>query len=210
MSDLAEVVFAKTLYHVLGIEGGYSHDPRDSGGETVFGISRKHWPQWPGWEIVDALKRLPDFHAAIARSESLKRFRRQFYKEHFWDKVNGDGVAALSPAIAAELFDIEVNCPPGLAARWLQEALNALNDPSGGREASRVLYPELAMDGRIGPATLAALARCLAVRKHAGESVLLRMLNVRQGAHYLDLAARREKDKAFVFGWFLRRIALPA
>lgn len=196
------------LDQILGIEGRYSNDPRDSGGETVYGISRKYWPNWPGWVIVDALKAQPGFPRSLDASEALKQLRNRFYKQFFWDRFNGDELAELSPPIAAELMDIEVNCQPGLAARALQRALNALNDPSGGTDSASVMYPELEVDGLIGPVTLNALQTLLAVRKRQGEVVLLRMLNVQQGAHYMELVERREKDKAFVYGWFLRRIEL--
>jgi lysozyme family protein len=29
-------------------------DPRDAGGQTCWGISRRYNPQWTGWALVDA------------------------------------------------------------------------------------------------------------------------------------------------------------
>ena len=49
-----------------------------------------------------------------------------------------------------ELFDTGVNMGPNVASAFLQRALNALN--RGARD-----YPDLAVDGRIGAATLAAI-----------------------------------------------------
>lgn len=203
------IVFRKTLAAVLGVEGRYSNDPRDSGGETVFGISRRAWPRWEGWVIVDALRERPGFPQSLDGNAALRACVEDLYRREFWDRVAGDQVAQFSVPVAVELFDTQVNCPPGLAAKALQRALNLLNDPSGGTDARRALYPELVVDGAIGPRTLEALGELLAYRKHEGEQVLLAMQNVVQGVHYMDLAERRAKDKAFVYGWFRHRIQIP-
>jgi len=39
-----------------GHEGGYSKNPNDRGGETIFGIARKFWGDWEGWSILDTIK----------------------------------------------------------------------------------------------------------------------------------------------------------
>ena len=39
-------------------EGGFVDDPSDSGGMTYAGVSRKWFPNWEGWKIVDAHKPL--------------------------------------------------------------------------------------------------------------------------------------------------------
>ncbi len=52
----AEQDFQKALAHTLEFEGGYANDPADSGGETFRGISRRNWPQWEGWPLIDQAK----------------------------------------------------------------------------------------------------------------------------------------------------------
>lgn len=54
--------------------------------------------------------------------------------------------------------------------RRLQRALNALSRGLG--------LPRLTIDGRLGPRTVAALARFLAVREREGEEALIRTLQV--------------------------------
>lgn len=44
------------LTRVLKWESGYVNDPQDKGGETIFGISRRYWPQLSLWAAVDELK----------------------------------------------------------------------------------------------------------------------------------------------------------
>ena len=80
-----------------------------------------------------------------------------------------DQVARRAPFVAAELFDTGVNMGPAVASSFLQRALNALN-----RGAAD--YPDLLLDGRAGPRTLAALDAFLAHRAPGGETVLLKAL----------------------------------
>ena len=88
---------------------------------------------------------------------------------------------------------------PAVAATFLQRALTALN--RNGTD-----YPDLVPDGRIGPTTLSALDRFLALRGSGGETVLLRALEALQGERYLRLAERRPANEAFLYGWLANRI----
>jgi lysozyme family protein len=47
--------FASVMVLVLKMEGTYSKVPGDSGGETVFGITRVYDPDWAGWRRVQRL-----------------------------------------------------------------------------------------------------------------------------------------------------------
>lgn len=42
------------IRRVLSMEGGYVNDPDDSGGETIFGITRKNYPNLKLWKDVDS------------------------------------------------------------------------------------------------------------------------------------------------------------
>lgn len=44
------------LRKILRWEGGYVNDPDDSGGETIFGISRRSWPNLNLWSLLDEYK----------------------------------------------------------------------------------------------------------------------------------------------------------
>ena len=87
------------------------------------------------------------------------------------------------------------------AALWLQMALNAFND--SGR-----LYGDIREDGDIGPASLSALRAYVAARPKDGEAVMLKALNVLQGARYIDLARQRMSNERFVYGWIANRVTL--
>lgn len=94
----------------LGIkktEGWYANDPIDRGGETYVGISRKFWPLWPGWKIIDLYKIQPGFPINLRADIQLNSLIKQFYKENFWDKIQGDLLR--SQKIANLLMDSAVN-----------------------------------------------------------------------------------------------------
>ena len=84
----------------------------------------------------------------------------------------------------------------GRAAEFLQRSLNALNNQGK-------LYADLVVDRDLGPSTLYALG---AFMKHREEVVLYRALNCLQGAFYIELSERRQKDERFVYGWLLNRV----
>ena len=170
----------------LGNEGGYSNNPADSGGETI-------------WGITLATARANGYSGPM---RSMPRASAvAIYKKEFFVKPGFDAVCMMNDRIAAELYDSGVNCGPKTAIIWLQTALNVLN--RNGQD-----YPDITADGDIGPRTLSTLKTFLRLRKLEGEIVLLKILNTLQGAHYIELAQRREKDEAFIFGWFRNRVEL--
>ena len=178
--------FDAAVAELVGIEGDYADDPADSGGKTRFGITeavaRRHG-------YTGHMRALP---AALAKG---------IYRADYWDAQNLNTVALFSSRIARELFDTGVNMGISQAGEFLQMSLNAFN-----RQATD--YPDMEVDGEIGPVTLDALTSYLKRRGNDGETVLLRALNALQGAGYIELAERREKDERFIFGWFLHRVKI--
>ena len=182
-TDLDQMIDA-----LIDREGGFVNHSADKGGPTCFGITeavaRAHGYAGP-------MRRLPRGDAAA------------IYGRIYWLRPRFDQVAERSAGIAAELFDTGVNMGPAVAVTFLQRALTALN--RNGTD-----YADLTPDGRIGPATLAALDAFLAIRGlSAGETVLLRALEALQGERYLRLAERRPANEAFLYGWLANRIGEP-
>lgn len=102
-----------------GFEGGWNHVVNDRGGETYKGISRKFWPQWPGWRIVD--KKKPLKHGAIIKDPELERLVQAFYKKQFWDVVSGDNIEDQNTANT--LYDFGVNAGHGRSIQNIQAVL---------------------------------------------------------------------------------------
>jgi len=173
----------RIINEIIRVEGGYVNDPSDSGGETNFGITV-------------AVARANGYNGAMWDLPRSVAF--DIYSAKYWDAVKGDDLVKLSEHVAEEVVDTSVNMGAGRAGKFLQRALNVLN-------SQEKLYADLVVDGAIGPATVSALRGYLDGRN---EGVLTRVLNCLQGAYYVDLAERREKDERFVYGWFKNRVAL--
>lgn len=178
--------FQHAFEKVVGIEGRYSNDPKDSGGETMYGIT--------------AAVARANWYAGAMRDMPLQT-AQDIYRRQYWDLLRLNDVDALSPSIAYEMFDTAINQGVGVAGRFLQRALNALN-----REGSD--YQDMVVDGIVGPGTMHALRAYLVRRGPEGEVVLVRALNALQGAGYIELVERRPKDERFLFGWFFNRVEI--
>ena len=178
----------QTAYNkTMGHEGGYVNDPDDAGGETYKGISRRYHPHWVGWKTIDLF---PDSNAGFDDNEALQIAVKDFYRSMYW---NVNLLDEFPQNIAEEMFDTGVNMGIGRAAKFLQIALNCLN-------RNQVLYPDLTVDGDIGSKSLSAL-KCL---KWTDYVILLRMLNVLQGMHYIEYMKKSPTKEKYARGWFNR------
>ena len=177
--------FDKLIAQVLGHEGGYVNHADDRGGETNWGITVATARRY-GWQ---------GSMRTMIREQAV-----DIYRARYWVGPGFDRIAALSPAVAAELFDTGVNMGPSVAVVMLQRALNALN-------LRGVTYPDVKADGDAGPATRDALTRYLRKRGKEGEAVLVKALNALQGEHYISLAEGRPANESFVYGWLRTRVA---
>lgn len=196
ISPAVQAMIQPIIDEIIGIEGGYVDDPNDAGGATR-------------WGVTEMVARADGFEGDM-RNYPRERAVNLFKQNYFLDP-NFHLVAQYSPAIAKELFEIEVNCPPGRAATWLQRALKTLNDPKGTQALGDLLYPDPVVDGKIGGETADALAAYLTYRKKQnGESVLLRMINSQQAVYYIERAEKRVQNERFIFGWIANRVQLDA
>jgi len=175
-------------------EGGYARDPDDRGGETYSGISRRFFPGWAGWKIIDSYQSAGILHQ-LREDTQLFALVDSFYKKHFWDPICGDQLCELSAAVADEVFDSAVNCGRHRASLWLQQALNTLNN--GGKR-----YADITEDGQIGLRTLGALRDYVNTGKPL--VVLVHLLNHIQGCHYFRLMRKDPTQEKFAFGWLER------
>jgi lysozyme family protein len=188
-----EIVFGKTAK----LEGGYSNRADDRGGETYKGISRKNFPNWEGWNIIDNCKADHEFPGVLERYAVLQDLVKKFYKVNFFDKVWGDVIYVLSSDIAIELYDTAVLMGPQFATSCLQSALNLLN-------RSGQLYPDMKEDGLLGPDTIKALKTYL---DKDSVNILLTWMNVMQGTRIVDLTRKDPSQESNIRGW-AARIAL--
>jgi lysozyme family protein len=173
----------------MKVEAGYANDPTDTGGETFAGVSRNANPKWTGWPVIDAIKRVTDrknYDKAMFADADLMGMVRRLYKQNYWDVNRLDEVK--DQAIADELFDTGVNCGVGIAAEFLQRALNITN-------YNQQSYPDLTVDKRIGPRTLDTL------NKHQRPEDVFFWLNILQGARYVSIMERAPAQEKFARSW---------
>jgi lysozyme family protein len=181
-------IFDEAFDITMGHEGGYSNDPHDAGGETYRGISRRYHPTWSGWNVIDDTKPNID-------NDELDPYVREFYEAHYWDRLRLDDF--WSQSIANEMFDTAVNMGVRRAGKFLQECLNYLN-------RNESLFSDLVVDGIIGPASIDALNE---ISEQDGD-ILLTMLNVCQGRHYMEYMKKSPTQERYARGWFTRVIVI--
>lgn len=177
--------FDVALQHLFALEGGWVKHPADPGGETYRGISRRYHPDWPGWRHIDAQDRSP---------QQLDALAGDFYRGRYWG-VLGPAMDQVADSLGSELLDQAVHTTPGRAVEHLQRALNALN-----RQGK--LWPDVSVDGRLGPGTAAAAAKAEAEGR---TKAVVGTMNVIQGAYLLERVEKTPTKEEFWLGW-LRRL----
>lgn len=173
-----------TITALIQREGPYSDNPTDAGGKTI-------------WGITEAVARAFGYTADM--KDMPQQVARDIYAQRYWHQSRLDDVDMVSSLVAEELLDTGVNMGSATAGKFLQRALNVLNQ--GDKS-----YPNVSTDGAIGNMTIAALKAFLAVRGKAGELVLLRMLNAQQSVRYIELAEANVSQETFEYGWQLNRV----
>lgn len=98
--------FMDAMTVLLDFEGGYVNDPRDPGGETKYGISKR---AYPNEDIVNL---------TVERACTL-------YKRDYWDRLKADD---LPGKVRYAVFDAAVNSGVAQAVKWLQRAAGAQVD----------------------------------------------------------------------------------
>lgn len=106
LPEMTVKYFDLAFEHVVGLEGGYVNDPRDPGGETKFGITKRDHPQ----ENI--------------RNLTLGRAKEIYFKE-YWAPVRA---SELPWPLARLVFDSAVNQGVATSVKLLQKAAGVLPD----------------------------------------------------------------------------------
>lgn len=187
--------FAAAFFHLLKIEGGFVDDPVDRGGATKYGISLRFLASagkidrdGDGFADFDL-----DFDGDIdGRDIRLLTVENAFflYHEHFWKPLGCDH---LPHPIGEMVFDQGVNGGNVAARKLLQRAINACR-PAGGA---------IAVDGVIGPRTLAAMNAVIG-QSADGKDRLAEAFRQAVRDRYHDIVARDPSQRRFLRGWLRR------
>ncbi len=169
---------------IVAREGGFVDDPDDPGGATKHGVT------------IGTLRRLGldldgdgDVDVGDVRRVT-PAIARQVFLRHYY---HGPGIDRLPEPLRASVFDMYVNAGTH-AVRILQRLLNEMGEA-------------LEVDGRIGPLTRAAAARCMA----AAPGHLADAYGIARRTYYYGLADARPQLRKFARrrdggkgGWIVR------
>lgn len=106
--------FQRALEIVLEKEGGYSNHPRDPGGATNLGITKRTLTEWMKRPVSDVDVQ----NLQVADVEPI-------YRTNYWEACR---CSELPDGIDLLVFDSAVNQGPGRAKRLLQKALGVAED----------------------------------------------------------------------------------
>lgn len=139
MPDDAQRRFDAVMAEILRHEGGYADHPRDPGGATNMGITRRTLARW---RKAASLALVPKAAVRdLGRAEALA-----IYRAWFWHPSGAD---RLPPGLDLAVMDFAVNSGPARAVATLQAICGS------------------AADGVFGPATLRGVERAVAERGSA-------------------------------------------
>ena len=108
--------FNKCLNLVLHHEGGYVNHPKDPGGMTNMGITKRVYEEWIGYAVSEhTMQNLTEEDVG------------PIYRKNYWDRLKCD---ELPQGLDLCLFDFGVNAGTGRAAKYLQTLVGT--KPDGG------------------------------------------------------------------------------
>lgn len=115
-------MFEDALEIILRSEGGYSNNPKDPGGETMAGITKRVAIEH-GYE--GAMRDLP-----MSVIEKI-------YRESYWDRISA---SRMPWAVALVVFDAAVNSGVKRASEWLQDVVQVRADGVIGDDTIGAIY----------------------------------------------------------------------
>lgn len=181
MSDTFDTYIERTLAR----EGGYSNNPADAGGETMFGITA----------VIARANGYAGLMRLMTRNQA-----KAIYQKHFWQQPFFDQLDLVHPNLAEFALDFGINAGTTWPGLFLQRALNVLNNAE-----TKPTWPYLKPDGQIGAVTRMALAQFLAQRGEDGRKVIVGMVRAMASVRYVEIAEKTPTQETFEYGWQLNR-----
>ena len=102
--------YDKCLETILHHEGGYVNHPKDPGGETNLGVTKRVYEEWGGTKSMRDLT-----------VEDVA----PIYRKNYWDRLKGDD---LPSGLDLCVFDFGVNAGTGRSAKYLQKMVGTTVD----------------------------------------------------------------------------------
>ena len=106
---------------ILHHEGGYVNHPKDPGGETNLGVTKRVYEEWGGTKDMKDLE-----------VEDVA----PIYRKNYWDRIKAD---ELPSGLDLCVFDFGVNAGTGRAAKYLQRLIGTVADGGIGPNTLKAL-----------------------------------------------------------------------
>lgn len=125
MNTNFELFIRIILQNECGNGNGYVDDRDDKGGETIYGITRRNYPDLIIWKSLDDISTVREKKRYKPSKEEMEEVRMIYYRKYYrklqCDYFNDD-------CLALQLFDMSVNAGTSTAAKLLQEVLGITKD----------------------------------------------------------------------------------
>ena len=121
--------FDHCLEIILHHEGGYVNHPKDPGGETNLGVTKRVYEEHGGTKDMKDLA----FEDVAP-----------IYKKSYWDRVKGDELPA---GLDLCVFDFGVNAGTGRAAKYLQNLVGTTADGAIGPNSLKAINAYVQIEG---------------------------------------------------------------
>ena len=118
--------YQKCLETILHHEGGYVNHPKDPGGETNLGVTKRVYESW----VMENDLNQKDMKDLLVEDVA------PIYKQNYWDRVKGD---QLPNGLDLCVFDFGVNAGTGRAAKYLQTMIGTVADGGIGPNTLKAL-----------------------------------------------------------------------
>lgn len=164
----------------LNLEGAVADVKGDRGGYTAFGISRRYWPGWKGWDIIDAMIAAGK---PVTLTPQLRALVIKFYVDEFWIKMKLG--ACESAYIAQVLFDFGFNA--GVDDVW--------------RVVSKIC---MAVTGSTPANLMDGMKKINVIAGSVGEANVVTMIQSVRVVKALDECIADQSQKQFLKGWLNR------
>lgn len=114
---------------ILHHEGGYVNHPKDPGGETNLGVTKRVYEEWGGTKDMKDLE-----------VEDVA----PIYRKNYWDRIKADD---LPSGLDLCVFDFGVNAGTGRAAKYLQSLVGATADGAIGPNTLKTVEVYVQIEG---------------------------------------------------------------